>query len=73
MTKSIAASPIASASLQEKYVVVTDGSRGIGAAIAVYLAKKGAQGVAITLVRDTTAAETVAAEVTAFGSKAAIV
>ena len=37
------------------------------------LSGKGAQGVAITYVRDKTAAEKVAAEVTAFGSKAAIV
>jgi 3-oxoacyl-[acyl-carrier protein] reductase len=63
----------ASASLAGKYAVVTGGSRGIGAAIAIYLAKKGAEGVAITYVENRTAAEKVAEEVRALGSKAAII
>jgi 3-oxoacyl-[acyl-carrier protein] reductase len=63
----------APASLAGKYAVVTGGSRGIGAAIAVYLAKKGAEGVAITYVANKKAAEKVAAEVGAFGSKASII
>jgi 3-oxoacyl-[acyl-carrier protein] reductase len=63
----------ASASLAGKYAVVTGGSRGIGAAIAVYLAKKGAEGVAITYVQNRAAAEKVAAEVGALGSKAVII
>lgn len=63
----------APASLAGKYAVVTGGSRGIGAAIAVYLAKKGAEGVAITYVGNQTAAEKVAAEVRAFGSKATVI
>ena len=62
-----------SASLVGKCAVVTGGSRGIGAAIAVYLAKKGAEGVAITYVGNKTAAEKTAAEVTALGSRAAII
>ena len=69
----MAASAGASASLKGKFALVTGGSRGIGAAIAVYLAKKGVEGVAITYVGNKTAAEKVAAEVTTLGSKATIV
>ena len=73
MTKSVVASRGASASLAGKYALVTGGSRGIGAAIAVYLAKKGADGVAITYVENKAAAEKVAAEVVALGSKACLI
>jgi NAD(P)-dependent dehydrogenase (short-subunit alcohol dehydrogenase family) len=50
---------------------VTSRSRGIGAAIAIYLVNKGAEGVAITYVGNKTAAEKIAAEVMALGSRAA--
>src|SRR5271156_2330495 len=73
MTNPMAAPTGGSASLAGKYAVVTGGSRGIGAAIAVYLAKKGAEGVAITYVGNKPAAEKIAAEVTALGSRAAII
>ena len=73
MTKSLAASTGASASLAGKYAVVTGASRGIGAAIAIYLAKKGAEGVAITYVENRPAAEKIAAEVIALGSKSTII
>ncbi|MEU1866195.1 SDR family NAD(P)-dependent oxidoreductase [Streptomyces gardneri] len=50
-------------------VLVTGGSRGIGAATAVRLAREGAD-VAFTYVRDETAAEEVAARIRAAGRKA---
>ena len=50
MTNSMAASTGGFALLAGKYAVITGGPWGIGAAIAVYLAKKGAEGVAITYV-----------------------
>lgn len=59
-----------SASLAGKYAIVTGGSRGIGAAIAVQLARKGAEAIAITYVGNKALAENVVAEIEAIGAKA---
>lgn len=60
----------ASAPLAGKYALVTGGSRGIGAAIAVQFARKGAEAIAITYVGNKTAAHKVVAEIQSIGSKA---
>src|SRR5271154_1119067 len=66
-------SAMQSGSLAGKYAVVTGGSRGIGAGIAIQFAKKGAKGVAITYIENTAAAEKTAAEIEKFGEKALII
>lgn len=55
--------------LENKSALVTGGSRGIGRAIVVRLAREGAA-VAFSFVRDQAAAEDVVAEVAAFGGRA---
>ena len=55
------------APLAERYAIVTGGSQGIGAAIAVDLARKGAAGIAITYNSNLTAAEEVLIKIRALG------
>ena len=60
-------------SLAGASVLVTGGSRGIGRAIALRLAREGAARVAIGYMRNDTAAEATAAELRALGAEAVLV
>jgi 3-oxoacyl-[acyl-carrier protein] reductase len=56
---------------QDKVVVVTGGSRGIGRATALEFGRQGAA-VVVNYLKDTAAAESAAAEITAAGGRAAV-
>ena len=58
--------------LHGKIALVTGGSRGIGKAIALALAEKGAK-IALTYARSAEAAEAVKSEIEALGSEAMII
>ena len=61
---------VITAPLKGKYAVVTGGSRGIGAAIALQLAKKGISGIAITYLSAESLANSICSDITTYGSKA---
>ncbi|KAK1244019.1 hypothetical protein MKX08_002157 [Trichoderma sp. CBMAI-0020] len=55
---------------ENKYAIVTGGSRGIGASIALLLAQRGAKGIAITYSGNEAAAEDAVAKIKAHGADA---
>lgn len=59
-----------SASLKGKYALITGASRGIGAAIALQLAKKGIDGIAITYLGSESRAKSICSDIAKYGTKA---
>ncbi|KAM0477474.1 hypothetical protein ACHAPX_005787 [Trichoderma viride] len=58
---------------ENKYAIVTGGSRGIGASIALLLAERGAKGIAITYSGNEAAAKDAVAKIKAHGVDAVAV